>query len=367
MDTSIRFALFLSTWVLAVGAGGVEPNVARATVPVAVGNTAPAAKQPDWASEPFLPRFSLSKATEYLDKGAHAHEKNCFACHATFAYLAARPAISAATPAHRAAWQALEEFAASLAAAKLSSKDTPPLRVSQVVMAAAVLAGHDAATGGKLHPLTRRALDRIWDLQREDGGWNWVKKGQPPSEIDDHFGVTTAAIGVGMAPDHYADTPRARKGLDQIRHYLGVHPPTTIHQRGMLLLAARYVEGLLTDAERKQSAADLFALQRPDGGWAMAGLGDWRRADGTAQDRATSDGYGTGFAVYVLRRGGRIAADDSRLQQGVLWLQTHERARGCWFTRSPYKDDERSTYVGTAYAILALDACGQTGNGADRR
>ena len=116
-------------------------------------------------------------------------------------------------------------------------------------MTAAVLAQHDAATRRKLHPLTRKALDRIWDLQRDDGGWNWVKKNQPPSEIDDHFGVTMAAIGVGMAPDRYADTPQARKGLDRIRHYLREHPPATMHQRGMLLLAAGCVEGLLTGAQ----------------------------------------------------------------------------------------------------------------------
>jgi hypothetical protein len=58
---------------------------------------------------------------------------------------------------------------------------------------------------------------------------------------------------------------------------------------------------LLDDASRRQTRADLFALQRPDGGWAMASLGDstWKRKDGTPQDLATCDGYGTGFCVYV--------------------------------------------------------------------
>ncbi len=92
----------------------------------------------------------------------------------------------------------------------------------------------------------------------------------------------------------------------------------------------------------------------------MAGLGDWKRVDGAPLDRTASDGYGTGFAVYVLRRGGRIAADDPRLHKGLLWLKTHQRASGCWFTRSPHKNDELSTYAGTAYAILALEACGET-------
>jgi squalene-hopene/tetraprenyl-beta-curcumene cyclase len=265
------------------------------------------------------------------------------------------------TSTHRQTHQALEESAAKLAVAKLSPRETPPLQVSETVLTAAVLAQHDAATPRKLLPLTRKALDRIWDLQRDDGGWNWVKKNTPPSEIDDHFGVTMAAIAVGTAPDRYADTPQARKGLDGIRHYLREHPPATMHQRGMLLLAAGCVEGLLAGEQLTQSVADLFALQRPDGGWAMASLGDWKRVDGAPLDRTVSDGYGTGFAVYVLRRGGRIAADDPRLHKGLLWLETHQRVSGCWFTRSPYKNDELSTYTGTAYAVLALDACGKTG------
>ena len=313
--------------------------------------------EPNAANEPCLERLSLSKATEYLDAGAHAHEKNCFACHGTFAYLAARPMIHATTATHRQTRQALEAFAARLAVEKLSPRDTPAIRVSEAVMTAAVLAQHDAATQSKLQPATRKALDRIWDLQRADGGWNWVKQNEPPSEVDDHFGVTMAAIGVGTAPDRYVDTPPARQGLDRIRQYLREHPPTTMHQRGMLLLAAGCVEGLLTKEQSMQTIADLFALQQPDGGWAMAGLGDWKRLDGGPLDRTLSDGYGTGFAVYVLRRGGRIAADDPRLHKGVLWLESHQRASGCWFTRSPRKNDELSTYAGTAYAIMALAAC----------
>ena len=174
----------------------------------------------------------------------------------------------------------MEEFAAKLAAERLSPRDTPANHVVDAVLTAAALAQHDAVREKKLRPVTRKALDRIWDLQRGDGSWNWVKLGEPPSEIDDHFGVTTAAIAVGTAPDRYADTPQARKGLQRIRRYLLEHPPANMHQRTMLLLAAGCVEGLLSDEQRKQTVADLFALQQPDGGWAMAGLGDWKRKDG---------------------------------------------------------------------------------------
>jgi squalene cyclase len=93
----------------------------------------------------------------------------------------------------------------------------------------------------------------------------------------------------------------------------------------------------------------------------MAGLGDgaWKRKDGAPHDLESGDGYGTGFAVYVLRRAAGVPADDPRIRKAVGWLKTHQRESGCWFTRSTRADDERSTYMGTAYAVLALAACGQ--------
>jgi squalene-hopene/tetraprenyl-beta-curcumene cyclase len=305
-----------------------------------------------------LERLSCSKAAAYLDAGAHAHENNCFACHATYAYLAARPALAATASAIRETRQALERAAAKLVAEKLGPEDKSN-RVAAVVLTAVALAQDDAAGGGKLQPLTRQTLDRIWDVQREDGGWNWIKAGEPPSRLDDHFGVTTAAIGVALAPDGYAGTPLARRGLDGIRRYLRAHPPATMHQRAMLLLASARVDGLMGPQQARQTADELLSLQRPDGGWAMAGLGDWKRVDGGPLDRTASDGYGTGFALYVLRRGAGLSAGDPRLGKAVAWLETHQRASGCWFTRSPRKNDELSTYVGTAYAIQALNACGK--------
>ena len=197
----------------------------------------------------------------------------------------------------------------------------------------------------------------MWTLQRKDGGWNWVKINQPPSEVDDHFGVTMAAIGAGVAPDEYANTPAARKGLDNIRHYLRKHPPATMHNRAMLMWASTYVDGLMTDADRRQTINDLFALQQPDGGWGLATLGDWKRCDGKQQDRNSSDGYGTGFVIYVLRRAG-VRANDPRIHKGIVWLKTHQRASGRWFTRSAWKDSIHViTYSATAYAVLALAEC----------
>ena len=106
---------------------------------------------------------------------------------------------------------------------------------------------------------------------------------------------------------------------------------------------------------------DAVAKQMADGGWNLAMLGrNWKRADGTPQDYETSDGYGTGFVIYALRSAG-VSADDRRIQKGVHWLKINQRASGRWFTRSMDKDSRQFiTHSGTAYAILALAASGET-------
>jgi len=56
-----------------------------------------------------------------------------------------------------------------------------------------------------------------------------------------------------------------------------------------------------------------------------------------------------------------VPAEDPRIRKGIAWLKTHQRASGRWFTRSMKKDNRHFiTHSGTAYAILALVACGET-------
>ena len=159
--------------------------------------------------EPLRGEFSLDAAVACLDDAALTwqRDKKCFACHSNYAFLETRPLVSWKTPVHDELRAKLEELAAN--------PRQVSFRVMEGVMAACVLAQNDALTTGKLHPVTRQALDYMWTLQREDGGFDWEKSNQPPSEVDDHFGATMAVIGVGVAPDGYAATPAARAGLDK--------------------------------------------------------------------------------------------------------------------------------------------------------
>ena len=212
---------------------------------------------PNKLDEPVAKEFSLERAVHFLDSAALTWQKDrqCFTCHTNYAYLYARPAVSAAGPAHAE----VRKFAEELVTTRWVDKG--PLWDAEVVATAAALAFNDAATTGKLHVQTRQALDRMWTLQRDDGGW------------------------------------------------------------------------------------------------ALATLGDRQRADKGTQDTEHSDGYGTGFVVFVLRRAG-TPASDARVQKAVAWLKANQRESGRWITRSLNKDNHHFiSHAGTAFAVMALKAC----------
>ncbi len=57
----------------------------------------------------------------------------------------------------------------------------------------------------------------------------------------------------------------------------------------------------MTEAERKAMVASLFAVEKQNGEWNIVSLGNWTRHNGQPDD-TLSDGFGTGFSIYVLRQ-----------------------------------------------------------------
>ena len=307
--------------------------------------------------EPLRGEFSASLAARYLDTSALHWQKQrkCGTCHTNFAYLVARPALRSVSPPS----QEVRKFFESMVEERWEGPG--PRWDAEVVVAASLLAANDSLTTGKLNPVTRKAFRRMWKLQRKDGGWDWLECGWPPMESDAHYGVTLAALGVGMAPGDYASSDEAKAGVEGIRRYLKNNPPPALHHRAMLLWASTRLDGLMDKKEQASVLKALSALQRPDGGWAMASLLEgWdghKRKDSKKQELKKSDGYGTGFVAYILRQGG-VPATDARLRKAVSWLKANQRQSGRWFTRSPTRDSKHFiSNAGTAFAVMAIEAC----------
>ncbi len=310
------------------------------------------------ADEPIAEQFSAEKAARYLDTAALHWQKTrkCVTCHTNLGYLFARPALQAVVEDSGEVREFFEEHVTTRWA------NTAPRPVRAVAVAAG-LAFNDFHSTGKLHPTTRKALDLMWTVQREDGAWDWPMCDWPPMEVDEHYGVTLAALAVGLAPESYVETEAAVNGLAKIRTFLQNNPPKSLHHRAMVAWASLRVSGLMDDNQRKATLDDLLSRQLTDGGWSTPGLlQDWQgleRLDGKAHDTKTSDAYATGFVIVVARELG-LPSSDARVASGIDWLLNHQRISGRWFTRSAAKDNKHYlSNFGTAFAVLALQSCDQ--------
>jgi squalene-hopene/tetraprenyl-beta-curcumene cyclase len=361
------------TWVVVLQKAG-PPLLAP---PKPTTGEVPPAKPPfrPWASRPDEPRaetLSLANSAAFLDTVTLAwiEKQKCASCHTGFPYLMARRSIG--DPKAPALHQVHTFLENRVAEWDRGGKGTGylqgqgPVRktegITEVVAIAVTLGIDDAQTRGKLHPRTRQALDRMWEMQQPNGSWTWNKTSLAPLEYDDYFGTVYAALGIGQAPEGYAGSPGAKDGVARLAGFLRKNPPPNLHHKTWLLWASLKLDGLMTADERQQTIKALLALQRADGGWNLPSLGDWKRRDGSRNDQQSpSDSYATGLVLYVLRQAG-VPARQEAIRRGVDWLKTNQRASGRWFTRSLNQDAGHViTNAGTAYAMIALKACAVAG------
>src|SRR5262249_18372575 len=125
--------------------------------------------------------------------------------------------------------------------------------VTEVVAIAATLALNDGQTTRKLHPPTRAALARMWELQKADGSWTWNKEDLAPLEYDDYFGAVYAALGVGHAPEGYAQSEAAKEAVARLSRYFEKMPAPNLHHKTYLLWASLGLDSLMDKAERERT------------------------------------------------------------------------------------------------------------------
>jgi squalene-hopene/tetraprenyl-beta-curcumene cyclase len=101
----------------------------------------------------------------------------------------------------------------------------------------------------------------------------------------------------------------------------------------------------------------LLAAQEPDGSW----FGRW----------GVNHVYGTGAAVPALIAAG-VPAQDERIRRAVRWLERHQNADGGWgedcrsYDEASWIGRGESTASQTAWALLALDAAGESSEAVER-
>jgi hypothetical protein len=318
------------------------------------------------------------RATKWMNwsEAAREHGTVCISCHTALPYALARTDLG----------RVLHETAPSVPQRRLLADvlqrvqewpQLPPYykdmavasRGTESVLNALILADADAHQG-HLRPATLAAFEDMWATQQtsgaDAGSWPWIRFDNEPWEAFDsaYYGATLAALAVGSAPQDYRLRPSIQEKIGLLRDYLArASPDQTLLNRIDLLWAARGLPGLIEPATTQRILGEIWALQRPDGGWSVHSLMPrWSRRDGTAPSER-SDGYATGLIALVLQQSG-VSASDERIERALSWLQKHQSFwTGGWSAESPnqhrglmgqahhFMDD-----AATAFAVLALSA-----------
>jgi squalene-hopene/tetraprenyl-beta-curcumene cyclase len=331
-------------------------------------NVTYARPSPMEAKIPFSPR----QAVDYMEQGAAAWtgEWKCVACHTNGSYMVARPLMTQKLGPPQ---KELRDFFVSTLQAELATDPAdmrPELDSTQAVYVAAGLAIWDAHVTHHLSLETSQALDMMFKLQRADGDWTISDDNNPPLESSRYQLATVAARAVGNAPGWLAKqrgTPVEAK-VNLLENYLrSDHKRQGDYDRTDLLWAATEFPGLL-ESNQMAALVDMISKhQNSDGGWsirAFAAPEEWGKGNRAPRlrveadiDDPPSDGHMTGLAIIALRKAG-VPASDPRVQRGISWILTNQRASGRWWTRSLNTDNwQFISYSSTVYPLVALDLC----------
>lgn len=323
---------------------------------------------PATADEPGAATLSLVKADEHLQQAAAAWtgSRKCVSCHTNGTYLYIRPELSQTfgkpdSDIRQFFVQQLEKLQ-NTPAKRLQSGTRP----AQAIYIAAGLAQWDRYVSGTLSSKTQEALSLMFEMQIESGTWNSLDC-WPPFESSEFQEATMAAMAIHAAPGWLQDLEdeQAAEGVYRLIRYL--QESDAPHEYGEVLrLWASLRLPYIRSHEQQQQTIDLLCQhQHEDGGWSMRDFatpeqwGGGNRANKLRSESEfetpDSDGHMTGLAVIVLQEAGNTPDLRERIERGLQWIRTNQKASGRWWARSLNTDKSHFiTYSATAYSLLAL-------------
>ena len=186
--------------------------------------------------------------------------------------------------------------------------------------------------------------------QLPDGHWQFSVPRVPMQES--FFTLTALAVQALRAYGPRPYSAEVAERIGRAKTWLLKAPAQTGEDRAFRLLGLKWAGA--TAEERRQTAEELRAEQRPDGGWSQLAT-------------LPSDAYATGQALYALHLAGGLSATDPVYAQGVKFLLRTQDEDGSWFVNKravplnnyfdagfPHGQSQYSSFNGTCWATLAL-------------
>jgi len=158
--------------------------------------------------------------------------------------------------------------------------------------------------------------EQILAKQQPDGSWEWFATLRRPP-INETQTTDAAWIIMALAGETTADSPEPqRAALAKAIAWLDAQPTSELHQDRALAILLAVQAGKPRQAIAP-IAAELLALQRPDGGWSQT------------IPEPVSDAFATGQTLYALALAGHTV-DELPIRRGLDFLVATQQPDGAW-------------------------------------
>lgn len=316
------------------------------------------------AAAGFAADWNPRLAADYMDARqkdwfvwprANQNAKPCVSCHTNLTYLLARPALRRALG--ESSPTQYETGLLAMLQSRVSNTDPKSLYPT----ATGAFAPQETSVESIFAALfleSPQAFDRMWKLQRADGGWDWNSANLDPWEMpeSEYFGAGFAALAAGREKGS-----KFQSNLGALEKYMRAGlDKQPMQNRLMAVWASSQLKDLLPKSAKASVIAEVYKSQRSDGGWTAQSLGPFRDHPGAPPSEG-SNAYATAFTTFVLERAG-VVKSDTRLERALAWLKTHQNPQtGAWEAMSFNKKYEPGSMqirfmqdAATGFAVMAL-------------